>query len=284
VASSLSVPAGFEQRETARGSLVVAAEHAAAVTAAGLDDPQRWAEHLASAELRAPGRGATSRLELAGGRFVILKQMRRGGLAGPLWRERFPGTRRLMDNLTIPAEAARRGVATPAAIALLLEPGPPGFYRGWLVVEEIEGAEDLASRVIRGEPPRTDEWAATANLVRSMHDTGLEHRDLNLGNLIVRGGPETGREAFVVDLDRARMHDGALPFRLRQRALRRLERSYAKLSGEDPARGGLGFEPWYELYAAGDQALENKLRRGRATGRLWLKIHRLGWRRQRPRT
>jgi 3-deoxy-D-manno-octulosonic acid kinase len=263
--------------------LIVAVEHAQAVTASGLDDPQRWADLLAAAEQGAPGRGATSRLELTRGRCVVLKQMRRGGLAGPLWRQRFPGTQRLMQNLSVPLEAARRGVATPAAIALLLVPGPPGLYRGWLAVEEIEGAEDLASRVIRGEPPRADEWAATAKLVRSMHDAGLEHRDLNLGNLLVRGGPETGLEVFVVDLDRARLHEGALPFRLRQSALRRLERSYLKLSGGIAAWDGSKAASWYGLYAAEDRELEDRLRRGRATGRFWVRLHRLGWRRQPPR-
>jgi hypothetical protein len=119
-------------------------------------------------------------------------------------------------------------------------------------------------------------------LVRHMHDAGLEHRDLNLGNLLVRPGTDgAGTEPFVIDLDRARLHSGPLPFRLRQGALRRLERSCVKLLGDAAPPGRIGYGPWYEFYAAGDRELEERFRRGVAAGHLWLRLHRAGWRKPR---
>ena len=109
-----------------------------------------------------------------------------------------------------------------------------------------------------------------------MHDRGLAHRDLNLGNLLIRRG--TAPQAFVIDLDRARLHVGPLGFHPRQRALRRLERSYVKScvagSVSEDVRNSI-----YTLYAADDRGLAARLEQGRYAGRAWISLHRLGWRR-----
>jgi len=75
---------------------------------------------------------------------------------------------------------------------------------------------------------------------------------------------------------------GPLPFSPRQSALRRLERSCAKLTGM-PGPFGPGSEDlWYTLYAGDDAALARRLAAGRRAGRLSLAVHRLGWRRNAP--
>jgi hypothetical protein len=82
---------------------------------------------------------------------------------------------------------------------------------------------------------------------------------------------------WVVDLDGARLHAGPLPFAARQRALRRLERSYVKTCHPRPAGDGVR-RSIYASYAAGDNELERRLARGRRAGQVWIQIHRLGWR------
>jgi tRNA A-37 threonylcarbamoyl transferase component Bud32 len=221
------------------------------------------------------GRGATARLELPSGRAARVKRLRRGGWTAPLWRDRFLGPRRALDNLRLSAEAGRRGVATPAPLALLIERRRPGLVRAWLAVDEIAGATDMRSRLASGRPPTEVELETVLRLVREMHDRGVEHRDLNLGNLLIRGDGEL--EAFVVDLDRGRLHGGALDFGLRQRALRRLERSYVKACHPGPASDGIR-RAFYVRYAAGDRELARRLERGRRLGRVWIGLHRLGWR------
>ena len=109
-----------------------------------------------------------------------------------------------------------------------------------------------------------------------MHDEGVEHLDLNLGNLLLRRGDVP--QAFVVDLDRARLHDRPLEFALRQRGLRRLERSYVKLCGDGP--GSVEHRDWiYTRYGTNDPAMTSRLQRGRRVGRAWIALHRLGWKR-----
>jgi tRNA A-37 threonylcarbamoyl transferase component Bud32 len=58
-----------------------------------------------------------------------------------------------------------------------------------------------------------------------MHAAGVAHPDLNLRNLLVG---ESG-EVWVIDFDRARMVEGAVPRDRRDRDLERLARSAAKL-------------------------------------------------------
>jgi len=240
----------------------------------GLHRREGWQERL-TAPAGASGRGATRAIELPCGRSARLKRLRRGGWAASLWRDRYAGRERLLDNLRVPLEAARRGVPTAAPLALLIERAGAGLYRAWLAVEELDAA-DLRTRLAAGRPLSTEELGAALSVVRRMHERGIEHRDLNLGNLLVGDGP--GPPAFVIDLDGARLHDGPLSFRARLRGLRRLERSYVKCCYPGVASEELRSSIYTE-YAGGDVELGRRLDRGRRCGRAWIGLHRLGWRR-----
>jgi len=269
-------PEGFAVERCGRGLLYARPELLGALRDVGLTGAERWSELLAQTSV-GPGRGTTARLELPGGPRVVLKKMRRGGLTARLWHDRFPGRRRLLANLVLPAEAARRGIPTPAAVALLLRPGALGTHEGWLMTEALEGARDLLTILRAGSPARGMLTAVMAG-VRAMHDRGLHHPDLNLANLLVRVD-EGGHHVFVIDLDRARLERGALAYRGRLSAIRRIERSYLKNFG---AEGPLGPDPgrvWYATYAGGDGDLARRLEASRRAGRVWLELHRLGWKR-----
>jgi len=267
------LPEGFVAARRGRTTLIEAARCAGEFAGAGLGSPEGWEQRLLG-PAGAAGRGATARVELAGGSVARIKRLRRGGLGASVWRGRFWGARRLLDNLRLPIVAAERGVATAAPLALLLQSDRLGWVRAWLAVGEIEGATDLRSRIAAGRPIG-DELDATMRLVRRMHDRGVEHRDLNLGNLLVRG-PAGAVEAFVVDLDRGRLHAGPLGFRARRRGLRRMERSYVKACHPGRAADDLRTRI-YSSYAAGDLPLARRLERGRGLGRIWIALHRLGW-------
>jgi serine/threonine protein kinase len=164
---------------------------------------------------------------------------------------------------------------------LIVEAGAYGLARGAMAFTEIEGSEDLARRVVRGAATRAD-LVATIGAVRAMHDRGVSHPDLNLGNVLLRPRVGASPEVFFVDFDRATFAAGPLAFTARQAALRRLERSCAKLTGA-PGPFGPGSEDlWYATYAGDDVDLSRRLARGRKLGRLALALHRLGWRHNAP--
>ena len=272
---AVAPPEGFRVVTRGHASFLARAAEIEALREAGLDRPDGWDRRTGDQETRA-GRGATATLELGGGPRLRLKQLRRGGALAALWRERFLGSRRLLDNLRIPLEAARRGVATPLPVVLLVVQGPRGLFRGWLGTEEVEEATDLASLFGDGRTPQPEELESAMSVVRQMHDVGLDHRDLNLGNLLLQRADAAVPRAWVCDLDGARLLNGPLGFEPRQRALRRLERSYVKVCApgapSDEIRDGL-----YRLYAAGDRRLAERLEQGRSAGRGWIFLHRLGW-------
>jgi hypothetical protein len=157
--------------------------------------------------------------------------------------------------------------------------GPAGLYRAWLAVREVEDSEDLRARLARTPPPDEDEIGAALQAVRRMHDAGILHPDLNLGNLLIRAGT-AGPEAWVLDLDRAVVAGAAaLPAAPRIRALCRLERSYAKEFGDTGPLGPSPLASWLQTYAPSDSALDGAIRRaaerpprGRRLRRWWWRL------------
>ena len=277
MSSGAPAPEGFYVQVDGRTILLADERRFEELTAAGLSRVDVWEQRLAEGEQR-PGRGGTAVLRLGSGLAVRLKQLRRGGLAGPLWRQRFVGTRRLVANVCIPLEVARRDVDTPRPIALLTVEGPSGLFRGWLAMEEIAPACDLLTAFASRCPPTRERLTAAMVAVRRMHDRGVEHRDLNLGNVLLQSVAEQPTRALVIDLDAARLHDGPLEFSLRQQGLRRFERSYVKSGAVGPEAEATR-ELFYRLYAGDDAELLRRLERGRRAGRGWILVHRLGWRR-----
>jgi hypothetical protein len=261
-------------------ALYVAGPLASEVCARGLHVWEAWDRALAGGS-KASGRGATALVDGCAGARWRLKAMRRGGRLAGIWRNRYPSVHRLVATLSASAEARARGIPTAAAIALIVEAGHGGFARGAMAFEEIEGSEDLARRVVRNAATRAD-LVATIGTVRAMHDRGILHPDLNLGNVLLRPRADGSPEAFVIDFDRATFAPGPLPFGARQAALRRLERSCAKLTGAPGPRGPGSEDLWYIIYAGEDVDLARRLAGGRPMGRLALAVHRLGWRRKRP--
>ncbi len=267
---------GFVHERTAHASLIASSDSIAAIRQAGLSTPEGWMRILREGE-DGSGRGRTSRSILPDGRRIVVKQLRRGGAIGRLWRDRFLGEARALANVEIPIGAAARGVPTASPVALLSWEGPKGLYRAWLATDEILGAEDLTTLYGRCSLDAAALTVAMLDAVRGAHDAGLVHADLNLGNVLARERAAGVWDVSLIDLDRARLLAEPLGFRPRLRALRRLERSAVKRFGPQGPPGAGGTASWYALYARGDGALAARLARSRSAGRFWLALHRMGW-------
>jgi hypothetical protein len=204
--------------------------------------------------------------------------MRRGGWIAKLWRDRYPSAARLVATLAAPVTAAARGVPTARPVALLVASTSGGMVEGAMAVEEIDGSLDLA-HLVKARAVTRGDLEAALGVVRAMHDRGVLHPDLNLGNILLRPRPGGAPEAFVIDFDRASFHAGPLPFSARQAGVRRLERSCAKLTGAPGPLGPGSEDLWYTIYAGDDAGMAQRLARGRRLGRLAIAVHRLGWKR-----
>lgn len=112
--------------------------------------------------------------------------------------------------------AARRlflaGVPTPEPIAAVTarRRDGPSFFLSRHLPESFEIRALLrAARAgrEREEFPEADLGAVLADLgrlARRMHEAGIRHRDLSVGNVLLRARPGGGHDLFVIDLGRAR--------------------------------------------------------------------------------
>jgi 3-deoxy-D-manno-octulosonic acid kinase len=217
---------------------------------------------------------------------MVLRRYRHGGLVGTFTRTLLLGPGRPLSELSVTARAAAAGAPVPHVLCLVLWPTWGPFWSGVIGTREETDAEELLG-AWRDRPAGPGRWRLLRRVggaIRRLHDAGVEHRDLQLRNVLIApgSGPEAseggGERVIVIDLDRARFHAG-LPLSPRRRAdnLARLVRSAVK-EGLLAARG-----PCRELaallggYAAGDRTLRGELLRWARRERLRLALHRVGY-------
>jgi 3-deoxy-D-manno-octulosonic acid kinase len=174
------------------------------------------------------GRGTTRRVVTERG-VLVVRRFRRGGWMRWLGEIYFGRTPRPLREFDLLLRARRCGLPVPEGVAAVIERRFVIAYRGHLFMTEVPDATPFLPFLQRHDG--FDWQPLLAASLRRIHDAGLNHPDLNLGNILVVS--HTGREQMVfVDLDRAVLGGAPLGPSPRARALRRLRRSAAKL---DPA-------------------------------------------------
>jgi len=173
------------------------------------------------------GRGPVMLLQI-NGQAAIGKRAMHGGFAGRLLGGLYLGTGRALAQAEAAERLLRSGIPTPQVLAVGWRRSFLIFTKQVIVTRAIPGAENLYE-VARQDAPwrrRRAILAASADLIRRMHDAGFLHADLNVANLVLASGSGVDR-VFVVDLDRGRF-EGRLTTPQRLRNLARLQRSYEK--------------------------------------------------------
>jgi len=229
---------GFARFETPRGFALICESLFEEIRESGLLEP--WSI-LADSErtIRGTGRGPRALIEVGGGRVILLKQYLRGGWPAKLNAARYASPLRFLAEAKVGRDALVAGLPVVPMAGVVLRRARPG-WNAWGMSLLWENAFDLA-RWLTGRTPGRDGvsdpdavWASAMKAVAEVFSGGLYHRDLNLGNLIVREAVGEGAfEARVIDLDRAVFFSASLAGRLRARVCRRIERSYLKVCGAD---------------------------------------------------
>jgi 3-deoxy-D-manno-octulosonic acid kinase len=137
-------------------------------------------------------------------RRAAVRHARRGGwmrLLGDRYLDRPP---RPFLELAVSARLRALGVSTPEVLAALVIPARPG-YRADLATEWIEPGHDLRALLAPNMYPLAARRAgleAAGREVGRAHRAGLDHPDLNVGNLFLQAA-DSGWRAWLLDLDRA---------------------------------------------------------------------------------
>jgi len=117
------------------------------------------------------------------------------------------------------------GVATPRPLIAWERSGLDSANQGYYITDEIPEAVTLRQWLKSSKVPEPEITALSmelARLVRGMHDAGVLHRDLTIGNFLVAPKPFEGNRIFLIDLSRA-IHLGYVPLPLRLMDLARMK-------------------------------------------------------------
>ena len=214
----------LQDREAIAWEPAVPAVREALATAPSL---HAWAAREGRTAAR--GRGTVYEATLGPAR-VAVRHYRRGGWMAPLLRDRYlDSPPRPFRELAVSEALRAAGVPTPRVVAAFVLRQRPG-YRADLALEWLEPGHDLEPLLKPGAYPveaRAAALRAAGRAAGLAHRAGLDHPDLQLRNLFVRPLPDGSWDAFLLDLDKARIRPAA-GAQTARRALARLDRSLHK--------------------------------------------------------
>jgi len=147
------------------------------------------------------GRGQAYFLNF-GGRDMVLRPFRRGGLFGKVNRDLYWNTglenSRSMQEFNLLKWMFGEGLPVPRVVAARMVPFGPA-YRAALITERIPTARPL-EEVLREKPLEQHDWALVGHVVRMMHDAGVDHSDLNCRNILF----DHDHKVWLIDFDKCR--------------------------------------------------------------------------------
>jgi tRNA A-37 threonylcarbamoyl transferase component Bud32 len=271
------VPDAYVVHRVADAWLVLDRKRVDALVPLRLGDPREREALFARAPRR--GRGAAPSVPLQGGGSVVLRRYRHGGLTGAVAGALFLGPRRALAELRVNARAEQAGAPVPHVLCLAAWPVLGPLWSALIGTAEEPNATSLLELLGVAPPPRERALRArvTGAALRRLHDAGVEHRDLQLGN-VLWSRTDDGDRVVVIDLDRARFRGpGRLDDAARARGLARLARSGVKARHFGAPLGRRELAALVAGYCGRDRSLRARLRAHAPAlaRRLWL--HRVSY-------
>lgn len=221
------LPPGYVVHRIGSTWLVLDDLHSKELVQLRLADPAVRQALFARAARR--GRGATPSVAVSPDQRMVLRRYQHGGTLAGLTGKRFLGPSRALQELEVTARAEASGAPVPHVLCLVLWPVWGPLWSALIGTREESQVEDLFELLTKLDdgPTRRRSLRQVGSAIRRLHDAGVEHRDLQLRNILVRKGEPP--EIVVVDLDRARFHArGTMPSGRRAANLGRLARSAVK--------------------------------------------------------
>jgi len=209
-----------------------------------------------------PGRGNVKLFQFEGG-CGILREYRRGGLASYLSRKHFLLANRPLNELVVLEHLFLHGFPSPEPLGIRWE--RCGILVQGAIVTRLLPGENLLLSFQRQNELSVETFSKIGAVIRWMHDLGVYHGDLHVGNILL-----DGNQPYIVDFDKARLCHSMTEF-LRLRNLYRLQRSFRKHQFLDTffrhLLGGYGYPEALRLSAT-FRSIWKKRSKGREKNRI----------------
>ncbi|GIU22791.1 3-deoxy-D-manno-octulosonic acid kinase [Shewanella sp. MBTL60-007] len=174
----------------------------------------------------------------------VLRHYYRGGLIEKISRDQYLFTglekTRAVAELALLETLFEQGFAVPKPIAANVERSGL-FYRADLIIERVEGAEDLVARLSKSAMS-DEQWQTLGETIAQFHNHGVYHADLNAKNILI-----CADKFYLIDFDRGELRQTNSQWQ--QANMSRLLRSFRKELGK---LSTLAFDEgnWQQLHQA----------------------------------
>jgi 3-deoxy-D-manno-octulosonic acid kinase len=271
------IPEGWVVHRIAETWLVLDRALAPELVQLRLADPAARERIFARAPVR--GRGAAPSVAITSEQGMVLRRYRHGGLLGGLTGSLYLGPGRALSELRVAARAEAMGAPVPHVVCLVLWPVWGPLWSALIGTREERGSKTLLelARELEAPAARVELAREVGRAVKRLHDAGVEHRDLQLRNVLAVEQSGGRRRIVVIDLDRAAHHRGrGVPVRQRAANLGRLLRSAIKNGLWSTRVGEPEAAAFLEGYTGEDRGLRDALSGWVARERWKIRVH--GWR------
>lgn len=196
-----------------------------------LSDVQQCFAATASTKILAGSHGRQAVHEvLVDGTPLVLRHYYRGGFPAYLTKDRylFRGWQqtRSYRELILLQQMIAHGLPVPQPAAARVE-RKGLFYVADIATLKIEGAKTLAQLLCESELERAV-WSAVGKTIRSFHQLGFQHVDLNARNILF----DLSGKIYLIDFDRCIRRPYAKTWA--QAGVERLQRSLVKIRDQEP--------------------------------------------------
>ncbi len=211
----INVPQGYKLIHDGPATLVVKKEYEKSLLKLGIAKPQLLLNKYYSADSRSKGRGVVPAIPITKtpDTKIMLRKYLRGGLIRFINKDLFLNSHRPLDELNIGTEAFRKGIPTAETLAAVSIKVSGFFYENYLITKELASCCDLPQYLERLSKSLKNNFLEkkeqvllkTAEAVKTMHDNGFLHADLNMKNILVHSlNPE---KLYIIDWDKSVLQD-----------------------------------------------------------------------------
>jgi len=206
-----TVPQGYSLIKDGPATLVVKKEYEEALLKLGISRPELLLKKHYSADSQSKGRGVVPSIPVKEipDTKIMLRRYLRGGLVRFINNDLFLGNKRPFSELHIGAEARFRGIPTAETLAAVSIKATGPFFRGYLITKELTACVDLPQYLTELSKEtntaflekKEQSLIKTAETVRTMHDRGINHADLNMKNILIH--PLKPENIYIIDWDKS---------------------------------------------------------------------------------